>query len=103
MPPARVKKIFRAMTELFTTGLIADIMLGFMALEAIFLIAYHFKTHRGFAPIAVFWMLLPGTCLVLALRAALVGAAWGWVALAVSVSLVGHLCDMRQRMKLNAG
>ena len=92
-----------AMTEfsvaaLFTTGLIADVMLVFMALEAIFLVAYRVKTGRGLAPVAVFWTLLPGTCLVLAMRAALVGASWQWIALAVSVSLVAHLGDLRQRL-----
>lgn len=86
------------MAALFSTGLIADIMLAFMALEAIVLVLYQRKTNRGLTPRAVFWMLLPGACLVLALRAALVGAAWQWVALAVSVSLIAHLGYLRQRL-----
>lgn len=87
------------MAELFSTGLIADIMLAFMALEAIVLVLYRRKTNRGLTPRAVFWMLLPGACLVLAFRAALVGAAWQWVALAVSVSLIAHLGYLRQRLR----
>ncbi len=87
-----------AMSKLFTTGLIADVVLVFMLIEAVCLLAFFFKTGRGLAPIAVFWMLLPGTCLVLAIRGALVGADWGWIALAVSLSLLGHVGDFRQRL-----
>ena len=87
------------MAELFSTGLIADIMLAFMALEAIVLVLYQRKTNRGLTPRSVFWMLLPGGCLVIALRAALVGAAWQWVALAVSVSLLAHLGYLRHRLR----
>ena len=87
------------MAELFSTGLIADIMLAFMALEAIVLVLYRRKTNRGLTPRAVFWMLLPGACLVLAFRAALVGASWQWVALAVSVSLLAHLGYLRQCLR----
>jgi hypothetical protein len=87
------------MAALFSTGLIADIMLAFMALEAIVLVLYQRKTNRGFTPRAVFWMLLPGACLVLALRAALVGAPWPWLALAVSVSLIAHLGYLRERLR----
>jgi hypothetical protein len=86
------------MAELFSTGLIADIMLAFMALEAIVLVLYQRKTNRGFTPRSVFWMLLPGACLVLALRAALVSASWQWVALAVCVSLIAHLGYLRERL-----
>ena len=88
------------MAALFSTGLIADIMLAFMALEAIVLVLYQRKTNRGLTPRAVFWMLLPGACLVLAFRAALVGASWQWVALAVSVSLLAHLGYLLERLRL---
>ena len=88
------------MAELFSTGLIADIMLAFMALEAIVLVLYQRKANRGLTPRAVFWMLLPGACLVLAFRAALVGASWQWVALAVSVSLIAHLGYLLERLRL---
>jgi hypothetical protein len=91
-----------SMAELFSTGFIADIILAFMALEAIALVLYKLKTNRGFTPASVFWMLLPGACLVLALRAVLVGASWQWVALAVSVSLIAHLGYLRQRLRNGA-
>ena len=87
------------MAALFSTGLIADIMLAFMALEAIVLVLYQRKTNRGLTPRAVFWMLLPGACLVLAFRAALVGASWPWIVLAVSVSLIAHLGYLRHRLR----
>ena len=85
------------MSELFTSGLIADIMLVFMLIEGVVLIGFHFKTGRGLGPAEVFWLLLPGICLVLAMRAALAKASWAWIALAVSISLFAHLGDLRQR------
>jgi hypothetical protein len=87
-----------SVAELFSTGLVADIMLAFMALEAIVLVLYKRRSGRGLTPYNVFWMLLPGACLVLALRAALVGASWPWLALAVSVSLIAHLGYLRERL-----
>jgi hypothetical protein len=90
------------MTELFSTGLIADIMLAFMALEAMLLVMIYRKTGRGFTWRSVFWMLFPGACLVLALRAALTGAPWQWLALAVCVSLIAHLGYLHQRLRNNA-
>jgi len=41
--------------------------------------------------------LLPGALLLIALRAALTGAGWAWVALFVTLSLPAHLADMRRR------
>jgi hypothetical protein len=42
-------------------------------------------------------MLLPGIFLLVALRAALAGAAWPWVPSALTAALVAHLLDLRQR------
>lgn len=41
--------------------------------------------------------LAPGACLLLALRAALTGAPWPWVALEVTASLPFHLADVARR------
>ena len=99
------------MSEFFSSGHIADIMLAFMFIEGIVLIAFNLKTGRGPAPPEVIWLLLPGACLVLALRISLVGATsasapssghpWVWLALAVSASLIAHLGDLRQRFLRN--
>ena len=53
--------------------------------------------HGTIRPIDIVWMLLPGLFLMLAIRAALDGAAWPWVPLALAASLIAHLADIRQR------
>jgi hypothetical protein len=42
-------------------------------------------------------MLLPGIFLLMALRAALAGASWPWVPMALTAALIAHLLDLRQR------
>lgn len=85
------------MAELFSSGLIADWVLGMMALEACVLLVYRRRSGRG--PAAFDWLpnLASGACLMLALRAALVGAAWVWIASALAASLLGHLADLGRR------
>lgn len=41
--------------------------------------------------------LLPGALMILALRAALTGAAWPWVAAPLALSFPVHLADLRRR------
>ncbi|WP_010218336.1 hypothetical protein [Sphingomonas sp. PAMC 26621] len=41
--------------------------------------------------------LLPGALMMLALRAALTGAAWWWIALALAASFPAHLADLMRR------
>ena len=51
----------------------------------------------GMRPIGIVLMLLPGLLLMLAIRAALDGAAWPWVPAALAASLLAHLADLRER------
>jgi hypothetical protein len=85
------------MTDLFASGRIVDIVLAITAIEAALLVAYHRRTGRGPAPAALFGNLLSGVCLMLALRAALVDAWWGWVALWLLAAFGAHLSDLRRR------
>ncbi len=41
--------------------------------------------------------LAPGVCMLLALRAALTGAAWPWIAGPLAVSFPFHLADLARR------
>jgi hypothetical protein len=41
--------------------------------------------------------LLPGALMLLALRAALLGLCWPWIALALAASFPAHLADLRRR------
>ena len=79
------------MNGLFASGHAVDFVLAFMVVEAIWLIA------RQRAALTVFLMLMPGALMLLALRAALIGLPWYWVALPLTVSLPLHLADMRHR------
>lgn len=44
--------------------------------------------------------LLPGALMLLALRAALVGLAWPWIALALAASFPAHLADLARRSRI---
>lgn len=85
------------MSGLFASGRIVDLVLAITAIEAALLLAYHRRTGRGPAPKDVVGMLLAGACLMLALREALVGAEWRWIALWLAAAFVAHLNDLRRR------
>ena len=82
------------MNAFFAQGHAVDVVMGVMAIELVWLIA------RGRKPITVVLTIAPGACMMLALRAALTGAGWHWVALALTVSLPAHLADLRHRKLL---
>lgn len=85
------------MSELFDSGLITEIIVGLILLEAVGLILYHRSTGRGPVPTAILSNLMSGLCLMLAVRAALIGAGWTWVALWLTAGLVAHILDLAQR------
>ncbi len=87
------------MSELFLNGRIADIVLVFMAVEALALVLYSLRTGRGPRPPDILPALLAGVCLVLALRAALVGAGWGWIAFSLTGELAAHAVDVVRRWR----
>jgi hypothetical protein len=74
-----------------------DAILGLVALEALALAAYQLRSGRGPSLVAVIANLAAGACLLLALRASLLGltmSTWGpWLA----VSFLAHLVDLRAR------
>ena len=85
------------MAFLIETGLIADAMLIFLGATGIFLFLYHRKTGRGIPVRRWIWNVLSGGCLVLAFRAALIDAGWGWIALALIGALIFHVLDLIAR------
>ena len=82
------------MSWLFSSGHAVDIVLVVMLVEFVALMV------RGQDVVTVALMLTPGALMLLALRAALVGHDWYWVALPLTVSLPLHLADMRHRRLL---
>ncbi len=85
------------MQALFASGHIVDLILVLVAVEAALLGVWHRRTGRGVALGAMAATLCSGAALMLAVRAALVGAWWGWVAAALLAGLVAHLVDLRGR------
>jgi hypothetical protein len=81
------------MSGFFANGHAVDLILVIMALEAGWLLA-----TRRMTPYPLLLVFGPGVCILLAARAALVGAGWWWIALALAVSFPLHLLDLRRRL-----
>ena len=81
------------MEWLFASGHAADLILGVLGIEALWL-----RFARGWRWGAIASLLGPGALMMLGLRAALTGAAWWWIALPLAASLPLHLADLRARL-----
>jgi hypothetical protein len=77
----------------FASGHAADAVLAVLALEAAWL------RRRGWSWRAIARCLGAAVFIVLAVRAALVGAGWWWIALALGASLPFHLADLADRLR----
>jgi hypothetical protein len=78
----------------FSSGWAADSVLIVLALEALWL-----RFRYKWASLRIVKALGPAVFIVLAVRAALVGAAWYWVALALTASFPLHVLDVWDRLK----
>lgn len=79
------------MAWFFASGYAVDLVFAVLAVEAVWLIA------RGHPTRAVLLTLLPAVLILIALRAALTGMAWPWVALPLALSFPVHLADLAAR------
>ncbi|MEJ2503543.1 MAG: hypothetical protein P8177_09585, partial [Gemmatimonadota bacterium] len=87
------------MEDLLASPRIADLLLAVLAAEAVAVLLYRRLRGRGPGPGDVARILLPGAGLALALRAALAGAAWPWMAAALLGAGVAHAADLSHRMR----
>jgi hypothetical protein len=87
------------MTELFAGGRIVDLILLLMIGEAIALAAYRYITGKGLELIDILVVLIPGACLLLALRGALTDAHWTSIAIWLGAALITHLADLWRRQR----
>lgn len=87
------------MEALFASGRVADIALCVMILEAIVLYALTARRGQDERFRALLANLAAGACLVIAVRLALVGADWPWIAAALAGSLVTHSLDLVLRLR----
>jgi hypothetical protein len=85
------------MQWLFASGHAADIVLGVIALELVWLV-----TAGRWRAVDALLRLAPGALMLLALRAALAGLEWYWIALPLLMSFPVHLADLsRHKRNLN--
>jgi hypothetical protein len=79
---------------LIESGRIVDLLVAVLAMEGAVLAV--FKRQR----LAIIFLgMLPGLCLMLALREALGGQDWRIILLWITASLPFHLADLRMRLK----
>jgi hypothetical protein len=84
---------------LFASGRVVDLVLALMVLEGALLFWLRRRSARGVPVGEMLAFLLAGACLLLALRAALVGASWPWVALPLAGAFAAHLTDLGLRWR----
>jgi len=87
------------MAENFIDGRMIDIILALVVAEAVALLAFRAFFGRGPAPAAFVGNLLAGAFLLLALRNALDGGSWTWMAICLLAALVAHLADLALRFE----
>lgn len=76
---------------LFASGHVVDLVLAVLAAEFVWLVL------RGNRALDVGLGLGAAVLMMLALRAALTGAAWPWIALPLVLSFPLHLADLQRR------
>lgn len=82
------------MSWLFASGHAVDIVLAVIAIEWLFLVY-----RKGWSKTDALLRLLPGALMLCALRAALTGSDWRWIALPLLVSFPAHLADLARSPK----
>lgn len=79
------------MTWLFASGHAVDLVLAVIAAEAVWLV------RRGWRAADAALRLVPGALMLVALRAALTGLDWPWIAVPLALSFPVHLADLARR------
>jgi hypothetical protein len=88
-----------ALSELLTSGRFFDLVLGMIALEILILLGYRLFRNEHLVAADVYPNLIAAAGLLGAARAVMAGAWWGYVALLMSVALVGHVLALRMRWR----
>lgn len=86
------------MSDLFTSGRIVDVVIAFMALEAVALLVGSRLLQSRFRNLDILLLLVPGLFLLLAMRAAMTDAGWQLIAVWLVAALVAHLADLARRL-----
>ena len=87
------------MSDLLAPVHIVDLILLLVLVEAVVLLRVHARSGGAISPGPLIANLASGASLLLALRAALGGTGWTWIALALFASLLAHLLDLGLRWR----
>lgn len=87
------------MTNVFSSGRIVDAVVAVLVAEVLAVAVLRGRGMRAPTLLSAVTAALPGIFLLLALRAALTGADWMWVALWLATSFPAHLADMWLRAR----
>lgn len=90
------------MREFFASGLVVDVILGLMLVEALLLTMIRTRTGSGVPVPDLLINLAAGGCLLLAMRSALLGADWKATAACLVGALTAHLTDLQRRWLASA-
>ncbi len=80
------------------TGLIDIVIIATLIEWAVLTVLWK-QRGRGVPPGVLSWMMLPGLCLMLAMRSVVLGAPWYWLALLLMLAGLAHLVDLRGRWR----
>jgi len=85
------------MQQLVVSGRIVDLILLLVVLEVVVLGYIRARRGSGIEWRALLPNLLAGASLLLALRAAITGADWPWIAVWLAAAGLAHVADLRVR------
>jgi hypothetical protein len=81
----------------FSGTLLIDFVIGATLVEWAVLALLWRRKQQGLPPSSLSWMFLPGLCLMLSVRSAVLGLPWYTVMLLLLASGLTHLIDLRRR------
>ncbi|MDP3493239.1 MAG: hypothetical protein Q8R82_08990 [Hyphomonadaceae bacterium] len=84
------------MQDFILSGQAIDVVLLVIVIEFVILVALRRKVWKR-TVVDLIFALMPGALLLIAVRFALTGADWTWIALAIALSFPFHLIDLVRR------
>lgn len=87
------------LSPLITSGFVIELIVGLMVVEGLLLAWWHERTGQGPGLADFAATLVSGLCLMMALRAGLVGDGALWIGFWLVVALIAHVTDLLRRWR----